>query len=98
MASNSDMKISGHTADKVQKAKLSIENYYENLNSQHAERLLRYKKLETSLEKENVSDDQRRQRMMVNASKETDYLRMKRCRMSAEDFEPLKVRVRFSSY
>jgi len=36
------MQISSHTVDKVAKAKLTLETYYSNLVTQHAERENRY--------------------------------------------------------
>jgi len=36
------MQISPHTVDKVAKAKLTLETYYSNLVTQHAERENRY--------------------------------------------------------
>jgi len=42
MATVEPMQISSHTVDKVAKAKLTLETYYSNLVSQHAERENRY--------------------------------------------------------
>jgi hypothetical protein len=36
------MQVSSHTVDKVAKAKLTLENYYSNLVTQHEERENRY--------------------------------------------------------
>jgi len=36
------MQISNHTIDKVTRAKVTLENYYSNLISQHEERETRY--------------------------------------------------------
>ena len=41
--------FSGHTLDKATKAKLTLENYYSNLISQHRERQERLRRLEESL-------------------------------------------------
>jgi len=42
MATVEPMQISSHTVDKVAKAKLTLETYYSNLVTQHAERENRY--------------------------------------------------------
>ena len=47
-ASN-ELRFSGHTLDKATKAKLTLENYYSTLISQHKERKERWKRLEDSL-------------------------------------------------
>ena len=47
MSSSEEMPIrfSGHTLDKATKAKLTLENYYNNLITQHRERLRRLEEL-----------------------------------------------------
>ena len=43
------IRFSSHTLDKATKAKLTLENYYSNLISQHRERQERLRRLEESL-------------------------------------------------
>ncbi|XP_041366756.1 serine/threonine-protein kinase 38-like [Gigantopelta aegis] len=83
--------ISNHTIDKVTKAKVTLENYYSNLISQHEERENRYRLLEQSMEEEGLSDEQKSERRQQHATKETEFLRLKRSRLGVTDFEPLKV-------
>ena len=45
----SELRFSGHTLDKATKAKLTLENYYSTLISQHKERRERWKRLEDTL-------------------------------------------------
>lgn len=85
------MQISGHTIDKVTKAKVTLENYYSNLISQHEEREHRYRHLERSMEEDGLSDEQKNQRRQLHAVKETEFLRLKRSRLGVEDFESLRV-------
>ena len=91
--SNSEAaRFSSHTLDKATKAKLTLENYYSNLVSQHKDRKQRWKRLEDTLNSEESmteeqKDDQRRQ----HASKETEFLRLRRSRLGVDDFDPLKV-------
>ena len=91
--SNSEAtRFSGHTLDKATKAKLTLENYYANLVSQHKDRKQRWQRLEETLNSEDSmteeqKDDQRRQ----HASKETEFLRLRRSRLGVDDFDPLKV-------
>lgn len=85
------MQISNHTIDKVTKAKMTLENYYSNLISQHEERETRYRKLEETMEEDGLSDEQKSQKRQQHALKETEFLRLKRSRLGVEDFEPLRV-------
>lgn len=85
------MQISNHTIDKVTRAKVTLENYYSNLISQHEERETRYRKLEETMEEDGLSDEQKSQKRQQHAVKETEFLRLKRSRLGVEDFEPLKV-------
>ena len=50
--------VSSHTAEKVTRAKMTLENYYLNLVAQHEERENRYKKLEKTMEDEGLSEEQ----------------------------------------
>lgn len=51
----------------------------------------RLAKLEESLKDENLSEEQRHEKRLQHAQKETEFLRLKRSRLGVEDFEPLKV-------
>ena len=88
---SSDIIFSGHTLDKATKAKLTLENYYSNLVSQHKERRQRWQKLEETLKDDAMSEAQRCEKRQQHASKETEFLRLKRSRLGVEDFDPLKV-------
>lgn len=109
-ATENTIRFSVHTLDKATKAKVTLENYYTNLITQHVERKQRYDrregeirvsfknyfcfrlaKLEESLKDENLSDEQRHEKRLQHAQKETEFLRLKRSRLGVEDFEPLKV-------
>ena len=85
------MNISSHTLDKANRAKLVIENYYSNLMMQKNERLQRIKKLEDILRDNSLSEEEKRLKKLHYAAKESEFLRMKRSRMTATDFIPLKV-------
>jgi len=85
------VQISPHTVDKVTKAKVTLENYYSNLIVQHEERESRYRKLEKSMEEEGLSEEQKQEKRQQHATKETEFLRLKRSRLGVDDFEPLKV-------
>ncbi|KAH3889845.1 hypothetical protein DPMN_013910, partial [Dreissena polymorpha] len=85
------MQVSNHTIDKVTRAKVTLENYYSNLISQHEERETRYRTLEKTMEEDGLSDEQKSQKRQQHAVKETEFLRLKRSRLGVEDFEPLKV-------
>jgi len=88
----SGIRFSGHTLDKATKAKVTLENYYSNLISQHRERKHRLQRLEDSLrEDDTISEAQKAEKRQQHAVKETEYLRLKRSRLGVDDFEPLKV-------
>ena len=89
---NSDVRFSGHTLDKATKAKLTLENYYSNLVSQHKDRKQRWQRLEENLNsEESMTEDQKDEQRRQHASKETEFLRLRRSRLGVEDFDPLKV-------
>ena len=81
--------FSCHTLDKATKAKLTLENYYSNLICQNRERKERWQRLEDSLK--DVDEDQRAEKRLQHATKETEFLRLKRSRLGVEDFDALKV-------
>lgn len=83
--------FSGHTLDKATKAKVTLENFYTNLITQHYERKQRLEKLEESLKDESLTESQKQEKRQQHAQKETEFLRLKRSRLGVEDFEPLKV-------
>ncbi|CAF0811170.1 unnamed protein product [Didymodactylos carnosus] len=79
------------TLEKVNKAKMTIENFYTNLINQYEEREERYRRLEETMQAEGLSDQEKHEKRHLHAAKETEYLRLKRVKMGADDFEPLKV-------
>ena len=70
---------------------VTLENYYSNLIAQHIERKQRLAKLEETLKDEGLSEQQKQEKRLQHAQKETEFLRLKRSRLGVEDFEPLKV-------
>lgn len=90
-ATDNTIRFSDHTLDKATKAKVTLENYYSNLITQHGERKQRQAKLEASLKDEALSESQRQEKRQQHAQKETEFLRLKRSRLGVEDFEALKV-------
>ncbi|XP_076265016.1 serine/threonine-protein kinase tricornered isoform X2 [Rhynchophorus ferrugineus] len=90
-ATENTIRFSVHTLDKATKAKVTLENYYTNLIAQHVERKQRLAKLEESLKDESLSEEQKHEKRLQHAQKETEFLRLKRSRLGVEDFEPLKV-------
>eukprot|EP00092_Neocalanus_flemingeri_P020024 GFUD01021684.1.p1 GENE.GFUD01021684.1~~GFUD01021684.1.p1 ORF type:complete len:476 (-),score=105.51 GFUD01021684.1:132-1559(-) len=83
--------ISRHTLDKARKAKAHLENYYSNLASQQVERKDRLRRLEESLNVKGLSEEKKSEKLREHAAKETEFLRLKRSRLGADDFEALKV-------
>ena len=83
--------FSDHTLDKATKAKLTLENYYSNLITQHRERQDRLKRLEESLSDKGLEESVIVEKRNQHAAKETEFLRLKRSRLGVDDFEPIKV-------
>lgn len=79
---------SDHTKEKADKARITIENFYNNFLFQQNEReeRLRYKEKEIG----NLPEDEKKKRRHIHAAKETEFLRLKRTRLGKDDFEPLK--------
>ena len=70
--------FSCHTLDKATKAKLTLENYYSNLIAQNRERKERWQRLEDSLKDESIPEDQKVEKRLQHACKESEFLRLKR--------------------
>lgn len=81
--------LSSHTLDKATKAKVTLENYYTNLLAQHVEREKRLARLEESVK--DLPTPQKEEKRLQHSQRETEYLRLKRSRLSVADFESLKV-------
>ena len=93
-SAESNFRFSGHTLDKATKTKLTIENYYSNLVSQHKDRRQRRQRLEETLNSEEgaaMTDEQKEEQRRQHSSKETEFLRLRRSRLGVDDFDPLKV-------
>jgi serine/threonine kinase 38 len=102
--SNANGQLSQYVKDKAHRARLSIESYYAQSALQCAERDARSKKLEVQMAEKGVfspnyrkidvlglSEMEKEERRKAHAAKETDYLRLKRTRLSITDFQSLKV-------
>lgn len=85
------MMFSQPTIDKVNKAKVMLENYYNNLLQECDEREERYRRLEESMRLEGLSEQEKNERRQLHAVKETEFLRLKRLKLAYNDFTPLKV-------
>jgi serine/threonine kinase 38 len=86
-----DFKLSLHTSEKATKAKVTLENYYSNLLVQHKERKQRFAELEGSMAAEGLTETEKEERRQQLAHKETEFLRLKRARMTVDDFDQLKI-------
>ena len=85
------LQFSSHTLDKATKAKLTLENYYNNLISQHKERGERLKRLDDSLNGKGLCKTLKEEKRIQHAKVETEFLRLKRSRLGVDDFEAIKV-------
>lgn len=85
------LNVSTHTLDKVKVAKVTLENYYDNLIIQYKDRQKRYKILESMMESEGLTEEQKQAKRTLHALKESEFLRLKRARLTVDDFIPLKI-------
>ncbi|KAL7674172.1 hypothetical protein ACOME3_000452 [Neoechinorhynchus agilis] len=82
---------SRYILDKVNRAKMTIENYYSDLVQQHEDRTQRYRCLEASMSTECLDEAERIERRQMHGAQETECLRLKRVKMGVLDFEQIKV-------
>jgi len=87
----SNGQISQYVRDKANRTRLSIESYYAQSAIQNVDRENRSKKLESQMAEKNLSEAEKDERRKIHAAKETDYLRLRRTRLSVTDFRSLKV-------
>lgn len=83
--------ISQHTLNKAKLAKIVLENYYHNMVAMNNERRKRYALIEQQAHEEGLNDEQRSELRTAHALKETEFLRLRRARLTVDDFEPLKL-------
>lgn len=82
---------SEETKRKAEAAKSYIENKYRVQNQNIQERFARRYALEQELQKEGISEEEKRRIISELEKRESDYTRLQRQRMSADDFEPLTI-------
>lgn len=83
--------LSQETRIKVEAAKSFIENMYQVKSQSLQERLHRRKALEQGLQQQAVPEEERRRAIAEHEKRESDFNRLQRKRMTAEDFEPLTI-------
>jgi serine/threonine kinase 38 len=81
--------ISQYIRDKANRTRLAIESYYAQTMLQCADRDNRAARLEKQIA--GCSDSEKEEKRKTHASKETDFLRMRRTKLSVADFQSLKV-------
>lgn len=81
--------ISQYIRDKANRTRLAIESYYAQTMLQCADRDNRAARLEKQIT--GYSDCEKEDKRKTHASKETDFLRMRRTKLSVADFQSLKV-------
>ncbi|GFR39844.1 hypothetical protein Agub_g340 [Astrephomene gubernaculifera] len=86
-----DGAVSEATRLRVEAAKQFIENMFHVQHQNIAERYARRNALERELQREGLPDDQKRQIISQLEKRESDYTRLQRQRMTADDFEPLSI-------
>lgn len=79
------------TLDKANKVRLTIENFYENLFQEYEEREERYRRLEETMKQQGLSESEKIQERILHAAKESEFLRLKRRKLTYNDFSQLKI-------
>ncbi|KAM3716300.1 Serine/threonine-protein kinase [Dirofilaria immitis] len=90
-AGASNTGISQYTLERANRTRLLIENYYAQALAQCHEREKRLLKLEEKMKMEGLSETEKEVRRQLHMAKETDFLRLKRTRLTVADFTSLKV-------
>ncbi|CAG9535947.1 unnamed protein product [Cercopithifilaria johnstoni] len=90
-ARTSSTRISQYTLERANRTRLLIENCYAQALTQCHEREKRLRKLEEKMEMEGLQESEKVIRRQVHMAKETDFLRLKRTRLTVADFTSLKV-------
>ncbi|KAL3232437.1 Serine/threonine-protein kinase CBK1 [Nakaseomyces bracarensis] len=83
--------LSKNTQDKAAAVKLKIENYYQQSVKYAIERNERRVELETELGSHNWSEERNARQLSSLGKKESQFLRLRRTRLSLEDFHTVQV-------
>ncbi|CAO3682791.1 unnamed protein product [Umbelopsis vinacea] len=77
--------------DRAAMAKLRLENYYKDAIARAIERKQRYVDLETKLTTEKASEERKQRQLQALGRKESDFLKLRRTRLTLTDFITIKV-------
>ncbi|KAJ1677751.1 Serine/threonine-protein kinase, partial [Spiromyces aspiralis] len=84
----------GYSRDIIEKAavaKLKMESFYKTLMNQCIERNSRRVELERKLASEGGSEERRQRQLISLGSKESNFMRLRRTKLSVRDFQTIKV-------
>lgn len=90
-STESDEEISQHTWEKADATKFAIEDFYENFFKHLRERQNRRTTLENLMKERNLSDHQKEELLQELAKKETEFIRLRRLRLTQNEFESIKI-------
>ncbi|CAM0139213.1 Serine/threonine-protein kinase [Umbelopsis sp. WA50703] len=77
--------------DRAAMAKLRLENYYKDSIGRAIERRQRYAELEEKLKAETASEERKQRQLQALGRKESDFLKLRRTRLTLSDFITIKV-------
>ncbi|CAG2118433.1 unnamed protein product, partial [Medioppia subpectinata] len=60
--------------------------------------MVEHERLEETMRDEGLTEEQKQEKRVQHAIKETEFLRLKRSRLGVEDFEPLKGHIKLSDF
>ncbi|KAI8840917.1 kinase-like domain-containing protein [Chytridium lagenaria] len=90
-ASTSIPGFSKATQDRAAGAKFRLEHYYEKVISEYKDRELRWQDMEEKIAKEGWSEEKKQRQLLSLGRKESDFLRLRRVRLTVEDFITISV-------
>jgi protein-serine/threonine kinase len=88
---SSAAEISKSSEEKAAIAKFRLENFYDNIVSECKDREQRWKDLEQKISSEAWSEERKQRQLASLGRRESEFLRLKRTRLTVDDFNTLKV-------
>ncbi|KAJ3214105.1 Serine/threonine-protein kinase [Dinochytrium kinnereticum] len=79
------------TQDRAAAAKYRLEHYYDKVVSEYKDRELRWQEMEEKIGKEGWSEEKKQRQLLSLGRKESDFLRLRRVRLTVDDFITINV-------
>mmetsp|Transcript_16845 Transcript_16845/g.26240 ORF Transcript_16845/g.26240 Transcript_16845/m.26240 type:complete len:513 (-) Transcript_16845:33-1571(-) len=86
-----DLVCSVETDERATQCKLTLEQFYDNYFKAFRERSARKKTLETAIRRAKLPPDEQSKLRKILYQKETEFIRLRRLRLSADDFQTVRI-------